>query len=119
MIFPLVQILLFQADLMMVSQSNSNSRTHNTQARDQQMRDWSHENFMVATYAKHPELAYKTLKEILREMSYEELPIIRRQITLALDKARSKKTKAELQKSLPAIANAITLMPISTEMAKH
>lgn len=83
------------------------------------MRDWSHENFMVATYAKYPEFAYKTLREILREMSYEELPIIRRQITLAFEKARSKKTKAELQKSLSAIANAITLMPISKEIPKH
>lgn len=77
------------------------------------MRDWSHENFMVATYAKYPEFAHKTLREILREMSYEELPIIRRQITLAFEKTRSKKTKTELQKSLSAIANAITSMPIS------
>lgn len=57
------------------------------------MRDWSHENFMVSTYAKHPDPAYTTLQEILREMSYEELPIIRRQITLAFDKTRSKKKK--------------------------
>ncbi len=77
------------------------------------MRDWIHENFMVSTYAKHPDLAYTTLQEILREMSYEKLPIIRRQITLAFDKTRSKKTKARLQKSLFTIANAITLMPIS------
>lgn len=67
------------------------------------MRDWSHESFMISTYAKHPDLAYTTLQEILREMSYEELPIIRRQITLALDKARSKKIKAKLQKSLSTI----------------
>jgi hypothetical protein len=68
---------------------------------------------MISTYAKHPDLAYTTLQEILREMSYEELPIIRRQITLAFGKTHSKKTKAKLQKSLSAIANAITLMPIS------
>lgn len=66
---------------------------------------------MVSTYAKHPDLAYTTLQEILRDMSYEELPIIRRQITLAFDKTRSKKTKAKLQQSLFTIANAITLMP--------
>ena len=74
---------------------------------------------MVSTYAKHPDLAYKTLQEILREMSYEELPIVRRQITLAFDKVRSKKTKAKLQKSLFTIANTIALMPISKEMTKY
>lgn len=53
---------------------------------------------MVATYAKYPEFAYKTLREILRDMSYEELPIIRRQITLILEKARSKKNKGRAAK---------------------
>ena len=62
------------------------------------MRDWSHENFMASTYAKHPDLAYTTLQEILREMSYEELPIIRRQITLAFDKTCSKKNKIKVTK---------------------
>lgn len=73
------------------------------------MRDWSHENFMVSTYAKYPDFAHTTLQEILRDMSYEELPIIRRQITLAFDKARSKRIKAKLQKSLTAIKNATYL----------
>lgn len=83
------------------------------------MRDSSHESFMVSTYAKYPDLAHTTLQEILRESSFEELSIIRRQITLAFDKTHSKKTKAKLQKSLSMITTAIPLMPISKEMAKH
>lgn len=73
------------------------------------MRDWNHEDFMVATYAKYPDFAYTTLQEILRDMSHEELPILQRQITLAFDKARSKKIKAKLQKTLSAITNATYL----------